>query len=269
MKLVNSKGLMSIERKGPMLLQELRSDKGSFAAETVYLITIPSGNNLGFISNEQYARDNDFRNFILALNLTQKRVCINYIGRKFQPDEVTLKVLEPKTTVKESDGGFHLESEETLVLSEQSFSGSGIRGEIDENKVVDIFQRLQKLKRFEKKSVSERQTINLINALSNYESGISEFDRILKFKHFFNSLELAINMSNEFYRDSLDNEVKRMLSIKKSKAMNWRQFYNRVKHAQTKSGHIKMYYRGVNSYILTKRLLAIRTGLNELLLSKL
>jgi hypothetical protein len=40
--------------------------------------------------------------------------------------------------------------------------------------------------------------MNLIDALGKYESGISEFDRIVKFKHFFNSLEIVTNMSKEF-----------------------------------------------------------------------
>jgi hypothetical protein len=268
MKLVNSKGLMSIERKGPMPLEELR-DKGSFAAETVYIITMPSGNNLGFSTSEQYALDNEFRNFVLALNLTQKRVCINYRGGNFQPDEDTLKVPEPKTTLKESDGGFHLESEETLVFREQSFSGSGIWGEIDEKKAADIFQRIQKLGRLDRKDVSQLQTMNLIDALNKYESGISEFDRILKFKHFYNSLEIVTNMAGTDLRGAAsDKEVDRISSASESDAKDWREFYNRIKHAQKDSNEITKYYDGVDDYTLANRLLVIRTCLNDLLLSK-
>jgi len=58
MNLINSRGLMSIDRV------EIKS------AETVYLITIPSGNNLGFKTGEQSILENDFCDFFLALNLT-------------------------------------------------------------------------------------------------------------------------------------------------------------------------------------------------------
>jgi hypothetical protein len=239
------------------------------SAETVYSITIPSGSKLGFTSSEQFLIENDFSDFILALNLTQKRICINYRGGDFQNYEVTPKVPKTKTTVTKSGGGYHLHSNETVVLRDMAFTASGIWGEIDENKVADIFQRMQKLKRFEKKDVSERQTMNLNDALGKYESGVSEFDCLMKFKHFFNSLELITTMANEFKGDSFDNEVARISSISRSEAKDWRDFYNRTKHAQKNSNGIKKYYDGVDTLTLTNRLLAIRTALNELFLSKL
>lgn len=145
----------------------------------------------------------------------------------------------------------------------------GIRGEIDEKKAANIFQNIQKLGRFEKKNASELQAMNLSDALNKYESGISEIDRLVKFKHFYNSLEVVTNMAGTDLRgEELDNEVQRISSISKSKAKNWRQFYTRIKHAQKNSGDIKKYYRGVNSLTLAKRLVDIRTGLNGLLLSK-
>lgn len=106
MKLVNSKGLVSIERVGHE------------NAETDYRINIPSGNNLGFASSEQSILDNDFHNFVLALNLTQGRICINEMKGGIEPDEVTLKVPEPKTTVTKSDCGAHFHAEE-LYWSER------------------------------------------------------------------------------------------------------------------------------------------------------
>jgi hypothetical protein len=256
MKLVNSTGLMSIDRV------EIQS------AETVYLVTIPSGNNLGFTTGEQSILENDFSNFVLALNLTQKRICINKKSGVFQPYEVTPKVPESKTTVTKLEGGAYLHAEENIVLREETHITMCIWGEIEEDKVANIFQKIQKLKRFEKKDVSELQTMNLIDALSKYESGISEFDRLVKFKHFFNSLELVTNVAGtDLEGKDFDNEVQRISSVSKLDAKNWRGFYNRTKHVQKDSDDIDKYYDGVD--ILPNTLLAIRTSLNELLVSKL
>jgi hypothetical protein len=135
MKPVDSTGLMSIERVGLEY------------AETDYHIKIPGGNNLVFATSEQFTLDNDFRNFVLALNLTQGRICMNEKKGDFPRYEVTPKVPESKTTVTKSDGGVHFHAEEFVAVRDEVHITIGIRGEIDENKVVDIFQRLQKLKK--------------------------------------------------------------------------------------------------------------------------
>jgi hypothetical protein len=258
MNLTNSTGLMSIEK---VALE---------SAETIYLISIPSGHNLGFMTSEQFALEEDFSNLVLAFNLTLKRICVNSKRGDFPQFSVTPKVPELKTSVTKSDGGSHIHSEETVVFRDESYTGIGIWGEIEEDKVADIFRKIQKLKRFEKKDVSELQTLNLNDALSKYESGISEFDRLVKFKHFFNSLELATNMAGtDLKGKDFDNEVHRISSVSKSDAKNWREFYNRTKHVQEDSDDINRYYEGVDTLILTSRLLAIRTSLNKLLLSKL
>jgi hypothetical protein len=207
---------------------------------------------------------------VLALNLTQKRICINNKSGVFQPYEVTSKVPESKATVTKSDGGFHLHAEEFIALRDEAYFTVNIWGEIYESKIVDIFQKLQKLGRVEKKDVSQLQTMNLNDPLSKYESGISEFDRLVKFKHFFNSLELVTNMAGtDLKGDDFDTEVQRILSISKSDATSWREFYNRIKHVQKHSDDIEKYYEGADTLTLAKRLLDIRTSLNELLLSKL
>jgi hypothetical protein len=256
--IVNSTGLMSLERVN------IKS------AESVYLITIPSGNNLGFTTSEQSILENDFSNFVLALNLTQRRIGINKRSGVFQPYEITPKVPEPKTTVTKSNGGYHHESEETVVFRDESYFASNIWGQIDENKVVKVFQKILKLGRFEKKDASELLIVNLNDALSKYESGISEFDRLVKFKHFFNSLDLVTNMvGTELKGKDFDREVERISSVSESDAKEWREFYNRTKHVQKDSDDIDKYYNGADTLTLISSLLAIRTCLNDLLISKL
>jgi hypothetical protein len=176
---------------------------------------------------------------VLAFNLTQRRICINYKRGDFPPYKVTPKIPESKTNVTKSNGGVHLHAEDTIALRDEANITIHIWGEIEEDKVANIFQKIQKLRRFERKYVSQLQAMNLNDALSKYESGISEFDRLVKFKHFFNSLELVTNMAGTDLRgEHFDNEVQTMSSVSKSDAENWRLFYNRTKHVQKDSDDI-------------------------------
>lgn len=256
LKLTNSSGLISIER--------VETD----SAESAYLITVPSGNNLGFKRTEQADLEVDFANLVLGFNLTQERICMNFKRGHYPPFKVTPKVPASKTSVLKRDGGFHLHSEDTVVVRDEAYTISHIWGTFGEDKVADIFQKIQKLGRSEKKNVSQLETMNLNDALSKYESGIAEFERLVKFKHFFNSLELVTNMAGkQLYGDDLDNAVQSISSVSKTDVNEWRHFYNRTKHIQEGSDHIKTYYEGID--ILHERLPAIRTCLNEILLSKL
>jgi hypothetical protein len=256
LKLTNSTGLINIER--------VKTE----SAESVYMMTVPSGNNLSFMTGEQAALEIDFTNLVLAFNLTQKRICMNYKKGDFPSFKVTPKAPASRTNVTKLDSGYHIHTEDTIVLRDEAYATIHIWGDFDENKVADIFQKIQKLRRFERKSVSQLQVMNLNDALSKYESGISEFEGLIKFKHFFNSLELVTNMAGrELKGDDFDNEVQRIASVSKTDTEEWRQFYNRTKHVQKGSDDINKYYNGVDT--LPDKLLAIRTNLNEILLSKL
>src|SRR5918994_2396095 len=136
MKLTNSIGLINISRV------ETES------AESVYLITIPSGNNLGFTTREQSVLESDFSNLVLAFNLTQRRICINYKRGDFPPYKVTPKIPESKTNVTKSNGGVHLHAEDTIALRDEANITIHIWWEIEEDKVANIFQKIQKLRRF-------------------------------------------------------------------------------------------------------------------------
>jgi len=254
--LTNSTGLIKIERV------EAES------AESVYLMSVPSGNNLGFMTSEQADFEKDFTNLVLAFNLTQGRVCMNDKKGDFPSFKVTPEVPASKTSVTKLDGGYRFDAEDTVVLRDEAHVTTHIWGDFEEGRVKDIFHKLQKRRRFERKSASQLQDMNLNDALTKYESGISEFEPLIKFKHFFNSLELVTNMAGkEFKGDNFDSEVQRILSINKTDAKVWREFYNRIKHVQRGSNDISIYYNGIDT--LSDKLLNIRTNLNKILLSKL
>lgn len=107
LKLTNPTGLINIER--------VKTE----SAESVYMMTVPSGNNLGFMTGEQAMLENDFTNLVLAFNLTQKRVCMNYKKGDFPSFKVAPKVPASKTNVTivtKLDGGYHIHAEDTIVF---------------------------------------------------------------------------------------------------------------------------------------------------------
>jgi hypothetical protein len=141
-------------------------------------------------------------------------------------------------------------------------------GGFEEGRVADIFHRIKKLRRFERKSASQLHDINLNDALTKYETGISEFEPLIKFKHFFNSLELVTNMAGkELKGDKFDAEVQEISTVSKMDVKVWRDLYNRTKHVQKGSSDVRKYYEGIDT--ISDKLLNIRNILNEILLSKL
>lgn len=238
------------------------------SAESTFLIMIPSGHDLGFTTGEQGDLENEFENLVLAFNLTQMRICITSKKGDFSSSKVTPKPPESKINVSKLDKEYHVQSEDTIVIRDQIRVGVHLSGSIEEQMIIEIFRKIQKLRRFEKKDVSNLQNLNLNNALRHYESGISDYDSFFKFKHFFNSLELVINMAGEDKTgNSFDSEVAKVSSSRKEESMDWREFYNRIKHVQRNSNEINKYYEGIDT--LTNKLLPIRTCLNSIFLSKL
>lgn len=256
--------LQLIKSVGSIEVRRVRTD----SAESMYLVIIPSGHDLGFTTGEQGDLENEFENLVLAFNLTQMRICMTSKRGDFPSSKVTPKPPESKISVSKLDRGYHIQSEDTIVVRDEIHVGVHLSGTIEEQKIMEIFRKIQKLRRFDRMDSSNLQNLNFNNALRHYESGISDYDSFFKFKHFFNSLELVINMAGEDKTgDSFDNEVAKVSSASKEESMDWREFYNRIKHVQRNSNEINKYYEGIDS--LTKKLQPIRTCLNYILLSKL
>jgi hypothetical protein len=256
---------------------DLLKSEGSFditkldddSSESRYLLRIQSGHNLGFTTCEQGELENEFMNLVLAVNLTQNRICMTFRKNEFPLYKVTLKPSEPKVNVTKLNGGHHIHSEENLVFREESHASVFVLGQIEEKLVSQIFKKIQRLKRFEKKQEHDLQYINLNSALSHYESGILDFNPWMKFKHIFNSLELVVNMSGGpglTYSD-FDISVARISSATRIQAQEWREFYNRLKHVQKNSRDVQMYYQGTETF--SDKLRYIRPTVNEILLSNL
>lgn len=129
LKLTNSTGLINIERV------KVES------AESVYLMTVPSGNNLGFMTCEQAALEIDFTNLVLAFNLTQKGICMNYKKGDFPSFKVTPKVPASKTNITKLDRGYHLHAEDIIVLRDEAYVTIHVWGTLKRTRWQTYFKR--------------------------------------------------------------------------------------------------------------------------------
>jgi hypothetical protein len=196
--------------------------ENSESSETAYSVHIPNGHNLGFTTSEQGELEKEFYNLILAFNLNVDRACLTSKQGEFFSEKVTPKPSEPKASVTKSDGGYHIESEETVVVREETKTGLGISAVIEEIKIVETFRKIQQLRRFERKSASQLRALNLNTALSKYENGIAEYEPVIKFKHLFSSLEDVINLNGTKTGGAFDSEVQRIVSVSNTIATEWR-----------------------------------------------
>jgi hypothetical protein len=249
----------------------------SESSESKYQVEVPSAMDLGFNTSLQMDLDNEFTNLVLAFNLVQKNICVTHRKAEFASYEVEPKLPRSKTRISKENEAYYVSSEDIVAFRDESHNTVHLSVHIEEQKIIEIFRKIQKLRRFERKSISHLPEINLIGALSLYESGMDEFLTLLKFKHLFNAFELVTNMTGTDWKGKdFDREAEKILlfsqaglSVKINKATikEWRELYNRIKHVQKNTEDIRKYYEGID--MLGRKLLSVRGSLNEIFLDKI
>jgi len=162
--------------------------------------------------------------------------------------------MDLKTKVEKVGNRIVAVSQDVLLLSDDYYNSTSMSENVDEKYVLDVFQKLQNLDRFNIKS--NFPLINLIKSLIEYETAMKEYSRLFIFKHLFNALELAINFSQEITGDDFDNAVEVRAGIPRTSVTRWRDFYNRTKHVDRSDNHNITYLEGtqkVSSMILPVR----------------
>lgn len=103
---------------------------------------------------------------------------------------------------------------------------------------------------------------NLKKSLTEYETGMKVFDRLMVFKHIFNSLELATNWDgSDRQGSSFDMQVATITGLQTSEVTEWRRFYNRTKHIDREPKEIAEFVQGMQNlpYFLKPLRLASNT----------
>jgi len=258
LKIVNSKGRI-----------DLTKEKVNF--QTQYLLLILDPSSLGLSSSEQNIVDSFTENLLLAANLLLQRAALMTLGGGLIQSQVEFKQPEHRVVVEDRPEGKHITITEVIMLRDTIHITIGFSEEIDEDKLVSHLELINKVNEADIDTVSGDTKIKLSNlkkSLNEYKNAMSVFDRLMIFKHLFNSLELATNWDGVDRKGSdLDNEVVKISMLQTSEMCNWREFYNRTKHIDRTPIDLRTFITGIES--LPSFLKPIRLAVETMIIDRL
>lgn len=255
---------LELENRGQIqLIKEQLTNTG-----TKYLLKIPYAKSIGFTSSELHTVSYEFENLILAFNLVLDRVCMTSRLAEFSKQTITpekalhsveVTRTEQKIIVKiiEENINIHDEVHATVIHS----------AKVEEKKIIDAFHLLQKTNLTRtNKNFSIREN-NLKKSIENYSNAMDDKSKVLKFRDLFTAFELYVNSDGVDRKgDLFDNTASTIFGSQPNKVKEWRELYNRVKHADRNRQDINTYYK--TERILSEELKVLRTSLQGTLLSE-
>jgi hypothetical protein len=240
--------------------------KQEIGIQTKYLLSIPYSSSLGLVTCEQNVVDRFVRNLVLAMNLNLQRTALSILKGEIAQPDVQFRRSESQARVEETPEGKHIIIAETVTVREFVHVTMKFDEEIDEDKVVSTLGLINKLN--SKKFTDNLKINNLRKSLTEYENGMKVFDRLMIFKHLFNSLELATNWDGSD-RKSLpfDTEVATITGLPTLEVNKWRDFYNRTKHIDREPKEIAEFVHGMQN--LPCVLKPLRSASNTVIIDRL
>jgi hypothetical protein len=202
---------------------------------------------IGFTRSEQYILEFEISNLTLAFNFNLGNICMTDAYIEYSPAEVKLKPSESKSTSKRQDDTIMQIVTDRIAITEKANVAIGTEENVDEQNVVRIFEKIQKMNRQHLQSTSPISQLNLDHALREFEEGMSPLNTISKFKHIYNAVEFATNLNGEKRQSSdLDAAVCNLAGtwLQQDLAEEWRCFYNRLKHPDRDGTDASRYTEG-------------------------
>jgi len=233
--------------------------------QTKYLLTVYDSSTLGLTSYEQEAIETFFDNLIHSMNFNLKRAALTVLRGEIPKSDVKL---QPKSQVRveETPKGKHIEITETLVIQEFIYITIKFTEEIDENSILSLFRLINKL--YSGQVADNLKANNLKKALTEYNAAMKVFDRLMIFKHLFNSLEIAANWDGvERHGEALDKEISTITGSQQKEVEKWRRLYNRTKHIDREPNQVNEFISGIMN--LHYFLEPLRIATNKILIDRL
>lgn len=244
--------------------------KGATESGTTYSLNTSHPLTVGFTTSEEPIFLTEFENLLLAFNLILFRICVTS-SSQFSKYNIKHKILNPKSkyaVIKKDNKVFVNIIEDHILVSDSVNATVPLSATLEERNVIEVFQKLQKMKRFKINRQSSIQDNNLNNSLENYEKAMLDTNKISKFMHLFIALELVTNINgNNLTGSCLNNEVNNLSKVSRKSVEQWREFYNRTKHTQRNKQDIDKFYNGEKD--LPDNLISIRKCVKTILLSEL
>jgi len=255
--------LTVVNSKGRIILA-----KQDVGLQTTYLLKVPDAESMGFTSFDQRDVKRGIEDLVLASNLSLQRACLSTLGGDLPRPEIQSKPPESPVKVEHTPEGVRVLVTETAVVRESLHITTGTKEELDEEQAVSNLGLLRRLNRHTISTATAIPAVSLSKALSEFESAMTVFPRLMIFKHLFNSLELSTNSDGIPRRgESLDKEVAKISGIAVMDAERWRDFYNRTKHVDTTARDVTEFVAGLGN--LPETLMPLRRTVTSVIKDRL
>ncbi|MEM3859875.1 MAG: hypothetical protein QW478_10815 [Candidatus Micrarchaeaceae archaeon] len=243
--------------------KNLKLTKGQISIQTEYEFSVLNPFNFGFWSCELNAINTSLNNFILACNLVMSRVVLS--AYKFEKTEHSVSVLcnEQNQTIKKNNEGktTNIQIVDGIPILDQILVTIRFEDYLDVQKVQKLTLQLQNLLNNNLDQLQKLKSnvygdpelckanifkANLMNALFEYEAAMSSLNRLVIFKHLYNSLEIITNIDGkDRMNDELDSYMSKITGTTKDDCSRWRNIYNRMKHIYRNNIDIEKYVSGI------------------------
>jgi hypothetical protein len=216
--------------------------------QTRYLLLIPEAHSLGLLSSEQNKVDLFIENLILAANLILHKTALSTLEGDLPESQVEYKRQEIEEIVEDKPYGRHITITDTVIITEKVEVMMEFAEEIDENRLISLLQQINRVSITKLQNNTPMELVNLKKSFNEYRNAMSVFDRLMIFKHLFNSLEFATNSDGmDRTGPNLDNEVAKITNLQTSDVCEWRQFYDRAKHVDRKGKDLTTFIEGMKN----------------------
>ncbi len=182
---------------------------------------------IGFATGDRSKPTTEFKNLILAMNLSLCLSCITASSILFSSPTIQYRAVGVKNEVRRIGDIVHVHSTDVVIVTDETCGWTSLSENINEKYVLDLFKIIQNFNAIEKQDLTY---INLTKAITEYEGGMTENSTLFIFKHLFNALELSTNSHKQYTNNVFDIVVSKNTNIPCETVKEWRNFYNRIKH---------------------------------------
>ncbi len=164
---------------------------------------------------------------LLALNLNLKRGILSRIAIPWQNNSGTYGIFRTGTiTLNERVRGY------TTTIPYPFMEPEPYADTISESSVMDSLTLIQNTNAHMLAFDEDIKKTNVKLALLEFETAMSSFMSYIRFKHLFDSLEIIANYDGVRREgQGFDSHLSQLIAIDSAKIGNWRELYNRLKHA--------------------------------------
>lgn len=256
LKLVNSTGRLNLTKVKP-------------GFQTFYWLFIPEAHSLRLLSSEQNKIDLFQDNLILAANLLLHKTALSTRKSELNEPQVEYKQQKSEGITEETPEGKHVTITETITVTDKFEVMIGFTEEIDENMWVSLLQKINEACITKLQNNAIMKLVNLKKSFNEYRNAMEVVsDRLIIFKHLFNSLELATNFDGKDRKGlDLDNEVLRIANLQASEVRDWRHLYDRAKHVDRRTEDMATFMEGIKR--LSDYLIPLRLATQTVILDRL